>query len=222
MEPVTVIGAGLAGSECAWLARRGIPVTLREMKPENMTPAHVTPWFAELCCSNSLRGAGLENAVGLLKEEPAAPGQPDPPLRRRHRRPRRRRSGSGPGGLCPDGDGGARNHPLITVVPGEVTELPEGQVVVASGPLTSDALADRLSTLLGDGQQTTLNFFDAAAPLVSFDSVDMDSAYFASRYDKGTRTTSTAPCPRRSICPSGREDHRPGGGGPRLRRWAGL
>ena len=70
MEPVTVIGAGLAGSECAWqLARRGIPVTLREMKPEKMTPAHVTPWFAELCCSNSLRGAGLENAVGLLKEE---------------------------------------------------------------------------------------------------------------------------------------------------------
>ena len=70
MEPVTVIGAGLAGSECAWqLARRGISVTLREMKPEKMTPAHVTPWFAELCCSNSLRGAGLENAVGLLKEE---------------------------------------------------------------------------------------------------------------------------------------------------------
>ena len=79
-----------------------------------------------------------------------------------------------------------RNHPLITVVPGEVTELPEGEVVVASGPLTSDALANRLLALLGDGQQTTLNFFDAAAPLVSFDSVDMDSAYFASRYDKGT------------------------------------
>ena len=79
-----------------------------------------------------------------------------------------------------------RNHPLITVVPGEVTELPEGQVVVASGPLTSDTLANRLLALLGDGQQTTLNFFDAAAPLVSFDSVDMDSAYFASRYDKGT------------------------------------
>ena len=187
MEPVTVIGAGLAGSECAWqLARRGIPVTLREMKPEKMTPAHVTPWFAELCCSNSLRGAGLENAVGLLKEE----------LRRLDSLILRCADATAVpagGALAVDREGFARmvteelrNHPLITVVPGEVTELPEGQVVVASGPLTSDALADRLSALLGDGQQTTLNFFDAAAPLVSFDSVDMDSAYFASRYDKGT------------------------------------
>ena len=187
MEPVTVIGAGLAGSECAWqLARRGIPVTLREMKPEKMTPAHVTPWFAELCCSNSLRGAGLENAVGLLKEE----------LRRLDSLILRCADATAVpagGALAVDREGFARmvteeirNHPLITVVPGEVTELPEGEVVVASGPLTSDALADRLSALLGDGQQTTLNFFDAAAPLVSFDSVDMDSAYFASRYDKGT------------------------------------
>ena len=187
MEPVTVIGAGLAGSECAWqLARRGIPVTLREMKPEKMTPAHVTPWFAELCCSNSLRGAGLENAVGLLKEE----------LRRLDSLILRCADATAVpagGALAVDREGFARmvteeirNHPLITVVPGEVTELPEGEVVVASGPLTSDALADRLLPLLGDGQQTTLNFFDAAAPLVSFDSVDMDSAYFASRYDKGT------------------------------------
>ncbi len=187
MEPVTVIGAGLAGSECAWqLARRGIPVTLREMKPEKMTPAHVTPWFAELCCSNSLRGAGLENAVGLLKEE----------LRRLDSLILRCADATAVpagGALAVDREGFARmvteelrNHPLITVVPGEVTELPEGQVVVASGPLTSDALAEHLLPLLGDGQQTTLNFFDAAAPLVSFDSVDMDSAYFASRYDKGT------------------------------------
>ena len=187
MEPVTVIGAGLAGSECAWqLARRGIPVTLREMKPEKMTPAHVTPWFAELCCSNSLRGAGLENAVGLLKEE----------LRRLDSLILRCADATAVpagGALAVDREGFARmvteeirNHPLITVVPGEVTELPEGEVVVASGPLTSDTLANRLLALLGDGQQTTLNFFDAAAPLVSFDSVDMDSAYFASRYDKGT------------------------------------
>ena len=187
MEPVTVIGAGLAGSECAWqLARRGIPVTLREMKPEKMTPAHVTPWFAELCCSNSLRGAGLENAVGLLKEE----------LRRLDSLILRCADATAVpagGALAVDREGFARmvteelrNHPLITVVPGEVTELPEGQVVVASGPLTSDALAEHLLPLLGDGQQATLNFFDAAAPLVSFDSVDMDSAYFASRYDKGT------------------------------------
>ena len=187
MEPVTVIGAGLAGSECAWqLARRGIPVTLREMKPEKMTPAHVTPWFAELCCSNSLRGAGLENAVGLLKEE----------LRRLDSLILRCADATAVpagGALAVDREGFARmvteeirSHPLITVVPGEVTELPEGEVVVASGPLTSDALAEHLLALLGDGQQTTLNFFDAAAPLVSFDSVDMNSAYFASRYDKGT------------------------------------
>ena len=139
MEPVTVIGAGLAGSECAWqLARRGIPVTLREMKPEKMTPAHVTPWFAELCCSNSLRGAGLENAVGLLKEE-------------------------------------LRRLDSLILRCADATAVPAG-----------GALAEHLLPLLGDGQQTTLNFFDAAAPLVSFDSVDMDSAYFASRYDKGT------------------------------------
>ena len=135
MEPVTVIGAGLAGSECAWqLARRGIPVTLREMKPEKMTPAHVTPWFAELCCSNSLRGAGLENAVGLLKEE----------LRRLDSLILRCADATAVpagGALAVDREGFARmvteelrNHPLITVVPGEVTELPEGQVVVASGP----------------------------------------------------------------------------------------
>ena len=200
MEPVTVIGAGLAGSECAWqLARRGIPVTLREMKPEKMTPAHVTPWFAELCCSNSLRGAGLENAVGLLKEE----------LRRLDSLILRCADATAVpagGALAVDREGFARmvteelrNHPLITVVPGEVTELPEGEVVVASGPLTSDALANRLLALLGDGQQTTLNFFDAAAPLVSFDSVDMDSAYFASRYDKGT--------PDYINCPLSREEY---------------
>ena len=200
MEPVIVIGAGLAGSEAAWqLARRGIPVTLREMKPEKMTPAHVTPWFAELCCSNSLRGAGLENAVGLLKEE----------LRRLDSLILRCADATAVpagGALAVDREGFARmvteelrNHPLITVVPGEVTELPEGEVVVASGPLTSDALANRLLALLGDGQQTTLNFFDAAAPLVSFDSVDMDSAYFASRYDKGT--------PDYINCPLSREEY---------------
>ena len=187
MNHVTVIGAGLAGSECAWqLAQRGIPVTLREMKPEKMTPAHQTADFAELCCSNSLRAAGLENAVGLLKEELRQLGS----LIVRCADETAVPAG---GALAVDRHGFSRlvtervkSHPLITVVPGEVTDLPEGEVVVASGPLTSDALADRLSALLGDGQQTTLNFFDAAAPLVSFDSVDMDSAYFASRYDKGT------------------------------------
>ena len=186
-EFVTVIGAGLAGCEAAWqLAQRGVNVRLHEMKPEKRSEAHHADDFAELVCSNSLRSDELTNAAGLLKEE----------LRRLDSLILRCADATAVpagGALAVDREGFARmvteeirNHPLITVVPGEVTDLPEGEVVVASGPLTSDALADRLSALLGDGQQTTLNFFDAAAPLVSFDSVDMDSAYFASRYDKGT------------------------------------
>ena len=185
MNHVTVIGAGLAGSECAWqLAQRGVAVTLREMKPEKKTPAHVTDYFAELCCSNSLRGAGLENAVGLLKEE----------LRRLNSLIMRCADATAVpagGALAVDRDGFARmvtetifSHPNITMIPGEVTSIPEGDVVIASGPLTSDPLADAIAEKLGGG--TTLNFFDAAAPLVAYDSVDMDSAYFASRYDKGT------------------------------------
>ncbi len=185
MNHVTVIGAGLAGSECAWqLAQRGVAVTLREMKPEKKTPAHVTDYFAELCCSNSLRGAGLENAVGLLKEE----------LRRMNSLIMRCADATAVpagGALAVDRDGFARmvtetifSHPNITMIPGEVTSIPEGDVVIASGPLTSDPLADAIAEKLGGG--TTLNFFDAAAPLVAYDSVDMDSAYFASRYDKGT------------------------------------
>ena len=185
MNHVTVIGAGLAGSECAWqLAQRGVAVTLREMKPEKKTPAHVTDYFAELCCSNSLRGAGLENAVGLLKEE----------LRRLNSLIMRCADATAVpagGALAVDRDGFARmvtesvlGHPNITMIPGEVTSIPEGDVVIASGPLTSDPLAEAIAEKLGGG--TTLNFFDAAAPLVAYDSVDMDSAYFASRYDKGT------------------------------------
>ena len=185
MNHVTVIGAGLAGSECAWqLAQRGVAVTLREMKPEKKTPAHVTDYFAELCCSNSLRGAGLENAVGLLKEE----------LRQMNSLIMRCADATAVpagGALAVDRDGFARmvtesvlGHPNITMIPGEVTSIPEGDVVIASGPLTSDPLADAIAEKLGGG--TTLNFFDAAAPLVAYDSVDMDSAYFASRYDKGT------------------------------------
>ena len=154
------------------------------MKPEKKTPAHETEYFAELCCSNSLRGAGLENAVGLLKEE-------------------MRRLGSlilrcadatavpAGGALAVDRHGFAKmvtdeilHHPNITVKYGEVTDIPEGDVVIASGPLTSEALADKLTALFGEAD--TLHFFDAAAPLVSFESVDMESAYFASRYDKGT------------------------------------
>lgn len=182
---VTVIGAGLAGSECAWqLAQRGIGVTLCEMKPEKKTPAHITEHFAELCCSNSLRSDQLENAVGLLKEE----------LRRLDSLilscadATRVEAG---GALAVDRHGFAalvtervKSHPRITVVPGEITDLPEGEVVVASGPLTSDALADKLQELLGE--DTALHFYDAAAPLVSAESVDMEKAWFGSRYDKGT------------------------------------
>ncbi|MBE6940130.1 MAG: methylenetetrahydrofolate--tRNA-(uracil(54)-C(5))-methyltransferase (FADH(2)-oxidizing) TrmFO [Ruminococcaceae bacterium] len=197
---VTVIGAGLAGSEAAWqLAQRGIQVTLREMKPVKKTPAHETEYFAELCCSNSLRGAGLENAVGLLKEE----------LRRLDSLIIRCADATAVpagGALAVDRHGFARmvteqirSHPNITVVEGEVTDLPEGEVIVASGPLTSDALAQRLLELF-DAEKSTLNFFDAAAPLVSFESVDMDSAYFASRYDKGT--------PDYINCPMSEEEYR--------------
>ena len=182
---VTVIGAGLAGSECAWqLAQRGIDVTLREMKPEKKTPAHTTEHFAELCCSNSLRSDQLENAVGLLKEE----------LRRLDSLilscadATRVEAG---GALAVDRHGFAalvtervKSHPRITVVPGEVTEIPDGEVVIASGPLTSDTLADRLQELLGE--DTALHFYDAAAPLVAADSVDMEKAWFGSRYDRGT------------------------------------
>ena len=181
----SVIGAGLAGSECAWqLAQRGIQVKLYEMKPEKRTPAHHTDAFAELCCSNSLRGAGLENAVGLLKEELRRLGS----LILACADATRVEAG---GALAVDRHGFAdlvteriRSHPNITVIPGEVTAIPEGEVVVASGPLTSDALAETLEKLLGEG--CGLHFYDAAAPLVSAASVDMASAWFGSRYDKGT------------------------------------
>ena len=182
---VTVIGAGLAGCECAWqLARRGIPVTLMEMKPQKMTPAHHSPGFAELVCSNSLRSDQLENAVGLLKEE----------LRRCDslilRCADQTRVEAG-GALAVDREGfsaavtaAVRSHPHITVAEGEVTAIPDGEVVIASGPLTSDALSQAIAGLFPENSY--LNFFDAAAPIVTFDSIDMDHAWFASRYGKGT------------------------------------
>ena len=186
MEPVIVIGAGLAGCEAAWqLARREIPVKLYEMKPEKMTPAHHSAGFAELVCSNSLRSDQLENAVGLLKEELRRCGS----LILSCADATRVEAG---GALAVDREGFSalvtekiRSHPLITVVEGEVTAIPpEGQVIVASGPLTSDTLADAIAGLFPESKY--LNFFDAAAPLVTFESVDMDQAWFASRYDKGT------------------------------------
>ena len=186
MESVIVIGAGLAGSEAAWqLAQRGIPVELREMKPAKMTPAHHSPWFGELVCSNSLRSDQLENAVGLLKEELRRMGSLILSCADAHRV-------EAGGALAVDRHGFARavtekvrSHPLITVAEGEVTALPaSGNVIVASGPITSDALAEAIKDFFPESHY--LNFFDAAAPLVTFESVDMESAFFASRYDKGT------------------------------------
>ena len=184
MVTVKVIGAGLAGSEAAWqLAQRGIHVELYEMRPEKKSPAHHTENFAELVCSNSLRGDRLENAVGLLKEE----------LRRldsviiSSADATRVEAG---GCLAVDRHGFAalvtekiRNHPNITVIPGEITEVPEGPVIVATGPLTSDALSQAIGRYFGSDQ---LHFFDAAAPLVTYESIDMDKAWWQSRYDRGT------------------------------------
>ena len=182
---VTVIGAGLAGCECAWqLAQRGLCVTLAEMKPHKMTPAHHSPGFAELVCSNSLRSDQLENAVGLLKEELRRCGS----LILRCADQTRVEAG---GALAVDREGfsaavtdAIRSHTNITVEEGEVAAIPDGEVVVASGPLTSDALSQAIAELFPE--DSYLNFFDAAAPIVTFESIDMDYAWFASRYDKGT------------------------------------
>lgn len=184
MNCVKVIGAGLAGSEAAWqLAQRGVQVELYEMKPQKMSPAHHSEGFAELVCSNSLRGDRLENAVGLLKEELRRCGS----LIMRCAEATRVEAG---GCLAVDREGfsravtqAIREHPNITVISEEVTEVPQGPVIVATGPLTSNALSDAIGSYFG---AEYLHFFDAAAPLVTAESVDMEHAWWQSRYDRGT------------------------------------
>ena len=184
MKKVTVVGAGLAGSEAAWqLAQRGIAVELIEMKPHKMTPAHHSPDFGELVCSNSLRGDRLENAVGLLKEELRRMGS----LILACAEETRVEAG---GCLAVDRGGFSalvtkklRSHPNITIRAEEVTQVPQGPVIIATGPLTSDALSKAIGEYFG---QDYLHFFDAAAPLVTAESIDMDRAWWQSRYDRGT------------------------------------
>ena len=184
MKKVTVLGAGLAGCECAWqLAKRGIEVRLFEMKPNKMTPAHSSEYFAELVCSNSLRSDELTNAVGLLKAEMRKMGS----LIMESADSNRVAAG---GALAVDREGFSRyitdkikSCTNIELVSEEATDFPEGELVVATGPLTSDSLAEKLEKLCNC---TGLHFYDAVAPIVTLESVDMDSAFFASRYDKGT------------------------------------
>ncbi|ATF14186.1 FADH(2)-oxidizing methylenetetrahydrofolate--tRNA-(uracil(54)-C(5))-methyltransferase TrmFO [Brevibacillus sp. HB1.2] len=180
---ITVVGAGLAGSEAAWqIAQAGVKVKLYEMRPKTQTPAHHTDKFAELVCSNSLRANTLTNAVGVLKEE-------------------MRRLNSviiDAADRCAVPAGGAlavdrhefsahvtdavRNHPLVEVISDEITEIPDGIVVIATGPLTSPALSTKLKELTGEEY---LYFYDAAAPIIEKDSIDMNKVFVASRYDKG-------------------------------------
>ena len=181
MEPVTVLGAGLAGCEAAWqLARRGIPVTLYEMKPQKFSPAHKSQGLAELICSNSLKASRVDSAAGLLKEEMRRLGSLLVPCAEQCAVP-------AGGALAVDRDQFSRlvtqaieDEPRITLRREEVTELPAGPVIVATGPLTSEPLAEKILALCGGA----LSFFDAAAPIVTRESLDMDHCFTASRYGR--------------------------------------
>lgn len=187
MKKVIIVGAGMAGSEAAWqVAQRGIKVDLYEMRPEKSTPAHKTEKFAELVCSNSLRGAGLENAVGLLKEEMRQLNSIIMESADINRVP-------AGGALAVDREGFSqyitdkvKNHPNVTVINKEIETIPQEDdaiTIIASGPLTSEVLAKSIGELTG---QEYFYFYDAAAPLISKESIDMSKAYRASRYGKGT------------------------------------
>lgn len=177
-----VIGAGLAGCEAAWqLANSGIEVTLYEMKPKKYTPAHHYSGFAELVCSNSLKASRLESAAGLLKAEMEILGSVTVSSAKEN-------AVEAGGALAVDREkfsdsvtAKIKNHPLIKIVEEELTEIPDGNVIIATGPLTSDALAESISKICGNG----LSFFDAAAPIVTYESLDKQLVFFASRYGRG-------------------------------------
>lgn len=179
---VNVIGAGLAGCEAAWsLAKNGIAVRLYEMKPEKYTPAHKYSGFAELVCSNSLKAARIESAAGLLKAEMELLGSLTVPCAKEN-------SVEAGGALAVDREkfsdsvtAKIKAESLIEVIPGEVTSLPEGICIIATGPLTSGGMADTIRELCGEG----LSFYDAAAPIVTYESLDQEKVFFASRYDRG-------------------------------------
>lgn len=183
MQRVNIIGAGLAGSEAAWqLVTRGIPVTIYEMRPQKMTPAHSSGHFAELVCSNSLRSDSLHNAVGVLKEEMRKCNSLIIQKADEHRVP----AGSA---LAVDRESFASsieealvNHPLVEVIHEEVHEIMDGPLIIASGPLTSDALSKAIAQYV---HADYFHFFDAAAPIIEKDSIDFSKAYIKSRYDKG-------------------------------------
>ena len=179
---VSVIGAGLAGCEAAWrLAQEGINVKLYEMKPGKYSPAHKYSGFAELVCSNSLKAARLGSAAGLLKYEMEMLGSLTVPCAKEN-------SVEAGGALAVDREkfsdavtAKIKSHPLIEVIGGEVTEIPDGTVIIATGPLTSGAMADRIKELCGEG----LSFYDAAAPIVTYESLDKEKVFYASRYGRG-------------------------------------
>lgn len=183
VKTVNVIGAGLAGSEAAWqLAEAGVPVKLYEMRPVKTTPAHHTANFAELVCSNSLRGNGLTNAVGVLKEE----------MRRLHSvviTSADETAVPAGGALAVDRTNFSelitkkvKEHPLVTVISEEITEIPEGITIIATGPLTSEALAEKIAAYNGSHG---FYFYDAAAPIIDGSTIDREKVYLKSRYDKG-------------------------------------
>lgn len=181
-KKVTVIGAGLAGCEAAWqLAQGGIEVTLIEMKPVKFTPAHKYSGFAELVCSNSLKASRINSAAGLLKEEMRRLGSLTVPCALEN-------SVAAGGALAVDREHFSdsvtekiKSHPLIHAETAEMQDIPEGNVIIATGPLTSGALAESINRRCGG----YLSFFDAAAPIVTYDSLDKDRVFFAARYGRG-------------------------------------